>query len=112
LSEHSGSEIKNVLSILHRVESNLDDIKASVEQRKHQMREIASEQVEIIQTKILIELDKETRIFLEETKSRAEAEADKIMVKSEDATNDFTKKKIEERFDEAVNLVCKKVMGD
>ncbi|HEY4699509.1 MAG TPA: hypothetical protein VIH27_03960, partial [Nitrososphaerales archaeon] len=91
---------------------NLEDIKASVEQRKHQMREIASEQVEIIQIKILIESDEETRIFLEKTKSHAEIEASNIMVKSEDATKDFTKKKIEERFDEAVNLVCKKVMGD
>ncbi len=111
LSEHGSSQIEKVVNILLDVEGSLDEVKAGIEQKKHELRELAREAAEKARDQVIKEVTESMQKALDETRSEAEAEAEKILTKSEQSIKEL-KKKIDERFQDALDLVSKRVLGE
>jgi vacuolar-type H+-ATPase subunit H len=111
LAENGSSKIEKVVKILFDVENELGDIKANIEQKKKEMREFAIKSSEKARNQVLEEATATNKKELDKIISTTEAEAVSILTKSEKNVDDL-KKKIDVKFQEALNHVINRVLGE
>ena len=111
LSDNSGLEIENVVNILADVEKEIDTIKLGIDQKKLEFLEVAKEAAEKAKENIMIEVAKSKQKSLEDTKNNIEDEANKILLKSEKSIKDL-QKRIDEKFQDALEQISKKIIGE
>jgi len=110
LAEHGGSEIERIVKILSDMEMKLDEVKAGIGQKKRELREIMREEVEKAKDEVLKDASGLLQKALDEAKSSAEDEVAKILAKSDGEIKEL-KDKIEKKFEDALELVLKSIMG-
>ncbi len=111
MSEHGGSEIEKVVNILLDVEKSLDEIKVDIDQKKLELRELARNEVEKARDQVMAEVEVNMQKALDEARAKAEADAENILANREESIKEL-KKKIDKRFQEAVDLVFMRVLDE
>ncbi len=111
MTEHGSAQIESVVHLLTEVEKSLDEIKASVDQKKRELQGLAREEVEKAKEEVLRQAEESMLKDLEMIRVETEAEAQKILADSEAGLKDL-KKQIDKKFQEALQLVTKTVLGE
>ncbi len=110
MSKNSSSEIQKVVNILSNVDKLLDEIKANVEQENVKLRELGKQSAERARYRVISQVKDNIQNTLDETKHEADIEANRIIAESEKRIKELTKN--DTRFQEALKIVSKEVLGE
>jgi vacuolar-type H+-ATPase subunit H len=111
LSETGGGAIEKVMNILLEVEAALEEMKVSVDQKKQELRDIAKVAGERAGQEVINEISSGMEKELDEARNKANMEAQSILKNNEKNVKQL-RKNIDDKFQAAVELVIRRVVGD
>tara|TARA_B100000315_G_scaffold244764_1_gene269865 strand:- start:2437 stop:2775 length:339 start_codon:yes stop_codon:yes gene_type:complete len=106
----SAQTIERVMSLLGEMETNLDDVRTRAEEGRQRLISSARDEGDRAKNAILQEASKISEKKLRQIEIKAEAEAKKVLSKA-DADVKGLKKKAENVFDDAVQIVVKSLLA-
>lgn len=99
------------MNILLEVEAALEEMKTKVDQKKQELRDIARVAGERASQEVINELTSSMEKELDNARNKANEEAQRIL-KNNERNIEQLRKKINDEFQTAVDLVTKRVLGE
>ena len=111
MAKENTSRVEEAISILSRIEKELDQITVRVSDMKKMLVNSAKEESEKAKVEVLTEVAKLAQKSLTEIEAEAKKEAEKILAQSEEELKSL-RTKIDKSFQKAVSLVMKAALGE